>query len=107
MTGPSTPLFAADYARLDTLADLFRQISYDERVHKHESVAAMQRPRFKLTSESSDLATQLIAGELQRHGVTRVGWSQVRVLDTPLDGTRYTTASLRTRGCPHAVHESW
>jgi ubiquinol oxidase len=38
--------FAADYARLDTLADLFRQISYDERIHKNESIAAMKRPRF-------------------------------------------------------------
>jgi len=35
MTDPSTALFAADYARLDTLADLFHRISYDERVHKH------------------------------------------------------------------------
>lgn len=39
--------FAADYARLDTLADLFRQISYDERVHKLESLVAMERPRFR------------------------------------------------------------
>lgn len=38
--------FAADYARLGSLADLFRQISYDERVHKQESLAAMERPRF-------------------------------------------------------------
>jgi ubiquinol oxidase len=43
---PFESAFAADYARLGTLADLFRQISYDERIHKEESVAAMQRPRF-------------------------------------------------------------
>ncbi|MDQ6837034.1 MAG: hypothetical protein M3137_01495 [Actinomycetota bacterium] len=39
--------FAADYARLETLSDLFRQISYDERVHKLDSLLAMQRPRFR------------------------------------------------------------
>jgi len=38
--------FADDYARLATRADLFRQIGYDERVHKQESLDAMQRPRF-------------------------------------------------------------
>jgi ubiquinol oxidase len=38
--------FAQDYARLDSVADLFRQISYDERVHKEESVVAMSAPRF-------------------------------------------------------------
>ncbi len=43
---PFESAFAADYARLDTLADLFRQIGYDERVHKQESLAAMDRPRF-------------------------------------------------------------
>ncbi|MDQ6837761.1 MAG: hypothetical protein M3137_05330 [Actinomycetota bacterium] len=43
---PFESAFAADYARLDTLADLFRQIGYDERIHKQESLAAMQRPRF-------------------------------------------------------------
>jgi ubiquinol oxidase len=43
---PFDSVFAADYARLDTVADLFRQISYDERIHKQESLAAMQRPRF-------------------------------------------------------------
>src|SRR5205823_841753 len=31
--------FAADYAVLDSVADLFRQIGYDERVHKEESLA--------------------------------------------------------------------
>lgn len=39
--------FAADYADLDSLSDLFRQISYDERVHKLESLRAMQGPRFR------------------------------------------------------------
>lgn len=43
---PFESAFAADYARLETIGDLFRQISYDERVHKLESLAAMQRPRF-------------------------------------------------------------
>jgi ubiquinol oxidase len=43
---PFASAFADDYAHLATIADLFRQISYDERVHKEESVAAMQRPRF-------------------------------------------------------------
>ena len=38
--------FAADYAELDSVADLFRQIGYDERVHKQESLARMREPRF-------------------------------------------------------------
>ena len=42
---------ADDYARVATVADLLRQISYDqisydERVHKDVSVAAMNKPRF-------------------------------------------------------------
>lgn len=45
-TRPFTSAFADDYARLDSVADLFRQISYDERVHKQESLAAMDQPRF-------------------------------------------------------------
>jgi len=44
---PFDSAFADDYAHLDSLADLFRQISYDERVHKDESVAAMAQPRFR------------------------------------------------------------
>jgi len=44
---PFESAFAYDYAQLDTIADLFRQIGYDERVHKQESVAAMNRPRFR------------------------------------------------------------
>lgn len=43
---PFESAFADDYAQLDTIADLFRQIGYDERVHKQESLAAMDRPRF-------------------------------------------------------------
>jgi len=43
---PFDSAFADDYARLDSVADLFRQIGYDERIHKQESVAAMDRPRF-------------------------------------------------------------
>ena len=39
--------FAADYAELDSVADLFRQIGYDERVHKEESLARMREPRFR------------------------------------------------------------
>ena len=38
--------FATDYAELDSVADLFRQIGYDERVHKQESLARMREPRF-------------------------------------------------------------
>ena len=43
---PFVSVFSDDYAHLETLADLFRQISFDERVHKEESIAAMRRPRF-------------------------------------------------------------
>ncbi len=38
--------FADSYARFATLADLFRQISVDERIHKEESVAQLRNPRF-------------------------------------------------------------
>ncbi len=44
---PFDSAFAADYANLGSLADLFRQIGYDERVHKNESLAAMNHPRFR------------------------------------------------------------
>jgi ubiquinol oxidase len=43
---PFLSTFAADYATLDSVADLFRQISFDERIHKDESIAAMAQPRF-------------------------------------------------------------
>lgn len=34
-------LFCEDYGRFDSLADLFRQIGHDERVHKEESLARL------------------------------------------------------------------
>jgi ubiquinol oxidase len=43
---PFESIFADDYARLASRADLFRQIGYDERIHKLESLDAMERPRF-------------------------------------------------------------
>jgi ubiquinol oxidase len=43
---PFISSFASDYALVDSVADLFRQIGYDERVHKDESIAAMAQPRF-------------------------------------------------------------
>jgi ubiquinol oxidase len=43
---PYEGLFADEYGRFDTLADLFRQIGYDERMHKLESLEAMEQPRF-------------------------------------------------------------
>jgi ubiquinol oxidase len=42
-----TSAFADDYAKLDSVADLFRQIGYDEWAHKHESLARMAEPRFR------------------------------------------------------------
>jgi hypothetical protein len=38
--------FAGDFGEHDSLADLFRQIGYDERLHKHESEVRMGDPRF-------------------------------------------------------------
>ncbi len=38
--------FAADFGAYDSLADLFRQICFDERLHKIESELQMGRPRF-------------------------------------------------------------
>ena len=38
--------FHADFGHYESLADLFRQIAYDERLHKLQSEAAMKRPRF-------------------------------------------------------------
>ncbi len=43
---PYVSEFAADYGSFATLADLFRQVGYDERVHKTESLARMASPRF-------------------------------------------------------------
>jgi len=44
---PFESAFAENYAPVATVADLFRQISYDERVHKDESLARMTAPRFR------------------------------------------------------------
>jgi len=38
--------FEADYGSFRSLADLFRRIGLDEREHKEESLARMERPRF-------------------------------------------------------------
>jgi ubiquinol oxidase len=46
-TEPFEGAFATDYAELGSVADLFRQIGYDERVHKQESLAGMREPRFR------------------------------------------------------------
>jgi hypothetical protein len=43
---PFESVVTADYGRFESLADLFRQIGYDERVHKEESLAWMTQPRF-------------------------------------------------------------
>ncbi len=39
--------FTEEYGAFASLADLFRQIGHDERVHKDESVARMAAPRFR------------------------------------------------------------
>ncbi len=44
---PYHGLFADEYAHFDSLADLFRQIGHDERVHKEESLARLSEPRFR------------------------------------------------------------
>ena len=38
--------FAAYYGSFGSLADLFRQIGHDERVHKEESIALLAKVRF-------------------------------------------------------------
>jgi hypothetical protein len=38
--------FAQDYGHFDSLADLFRQIGHDERIHKCESLARIEQARF-------------------------------------------------------------
>lgn len=43
---PYEGMFTADFGSYDSLADLFRQIGYDERLHKLESLANMAAPRF-------------------------------------------------------------
>ena len=44
---PFTSSFEADYGSFDSLADLFRQIGHDERVHKQESLARVRQPKFQ------------------------------------------------------------
>jgi ubiquinol oxidase len=44
---PFTSNFGEDFGEYDSLADLFRQIGYDERLHKLESEAHMAAPRFR------------------------------------------------------------
>jgi len=44
---PFESVFAEDYGRFSSLADLFRQIGYDERVHKLESLARLEAARFQ------------------------------------------------------------
>jgi hypothetical protein len=39
--------FIDDYGRYDSLADLFRQIGYDERLHRLESEGRITSPRFR------------------------------------------------------------
>ncbi|HTL69949.1 MAG TPA: alternative oxidase, partial [Candidatus Eisenbacteria bacterium] len=43
---PYDSVFEQDYVDVATLADLFRRIGLDERIHKEESLARMQNPRF-------------------------------------------------------------
>ena len=44
---PFESAFQDDYGSFASLADLFRQIGYDERAHKLESLARLDRPRFQ------------------------------------------------------------
>ncbi len=44
---PYEGLFAHEYGRFASLADLFRQIGYDERVHKEDSLARMTEARYR------------------------------------------------------------
>ena len=46
-TTPYEGSFIDDYGRYDSLADLFRQIGYDERLHKLESEGRMGASRFR------------------------------------------------------------
>jgi hypothetical protein len=38
--------FKSDYGDYRTMADLLRRIGLDERIHKEESIAQIQNPRF-------------------------------------------------------------
>jgi hypothetical protein len=44
---PFESMFAEDYGHFSSLADLFRQIGYDEQVHKRESLARIDAARFE------------------------------------------------------------
>ena len=44
---PFESMFRDDYGRFSSLADLFRQIAYDERAHKLESLARLDAARFQ------------------------------------------------------------
>jgi ubiquinol oxidase len=44
---PYEGIFAGDFGTYESLADLFRQIGYDERLHKLESETNMRHPRFR------------------------------------------------------------
>lgn len=44
---PFESAFADDFGHFASLADVFRQIGHDERVHKLESEALMKKPRFR------------------------------------------------------------
>jgi ubiquinol oxidase len=44
---PFISAFEADYGSFQSLADLFRQIGHDERVHKQESLAQMRQAYFR------------------------------------------------------------
>jgi ubiquinol oxidase len=44
---PFDSMFAEDYGKFPSLADMFRQIGYDERVHKAESLARLDAARFQ------------------------------------------------------------
>ncbi len=44
---PFSSDFEADYGSYASLADMFRQIGYDEVIHREESEAMMSRPRYR------------------------------------------------------------
>jgi ubiquinol oxidase len=44
---PYGGMFEREYGRYASLADLFRQIGHDERVHKEESLANLAEPRLQ------------------------------------------------------------
>jgi hypothetical protein len=44
---PFDSMFVDDYGRFASLADLFRQIGYDERIHKQESLVRVEAARFQ------------------------------------------------------------